>query len=434
MDNQLKAFVYKVLKQGFAFRRIFEQLTVSQYFTPEQLVSLQNEKLRIMVRHCYSNVPYYRELFDSLGLKPEDISTKEDLKKLPLLDKYIVRDNYKKLMARNIPRFMGSEAETSGTTGTPSRFLRDFYSINFESAALWRFRETAGGNSLPTVVLRGDVVVPVEREQPPFWKHYKLSNELHMSSYHISLENAGIYLQKMKEFGAQAIYAFPSAVYLLAKYLKDRGSQYRLKVVFTSSETINDRQRALIEEVFMCRIFDWYGQVERVSAIGQCEKGTYHIIEDYSITETLETENGLEIVGTNLNNFIMPLLRFRTADIIELGDKGCACGRHFRVVSRILGRNQYFVLSPEGRRISLFLISDSIDYDNNINEVQFVHERQGEIILNIIKNARFSESDRLKIIKTIKEHTSPNMEVKINEVDKIPRGPNGKVIDSIVRI
>ncbi len=433
MYDQLKSLLYKLLRQGFTFKRILGELMQSQYYSMEQLEEIQNEKLRKMVKHCYENVAYYRELFDKLGLKPEDIKTKQDLQKLPFMDKYIVRENFHKLTAKKLPSFLSTVAETSGTTGTPSKFLRDYYSVNFESAALWRFREAVGGNGARRVVLRGDIITPVDRDSPPFWKHYPLNGELYMSSYHISSGNAGYYLEEMKEFGAEVIYGFPSSVYLLAKYFKERGSTYRLKAVFTSSETISEKQRSVVEEVFQCKIFDWYGQVERVSAIGQCEKGTYHIIEDYSITEIVDFGSGTEIVGTDLNNYIMPLLRFRTADVVELGTESCSCGRHFRVVSRILGRNQHYVVSPEGKKISLFLISDSIDFDNHINEVQFVHERRGEIILNIVKGEKFCEKDANKIIKTIKEHTSPNMLVKINEVDKIPRGPNGKVIDSIIR-
>lgn len=433
MDSQIKSLIYIFLKQGLTFKKIVKKLMLSQYYSTEQLEEIQNGKLRKMIEHCYKNVPYYTELFNQLKLKPEDIQTKEDLNKLPYMDKYVVRANFEKLIARNTPRIFSSVAETSGTTGTPSKFLRDYRSINFESAALWRFRDAVGGNGARRVVLRGDVVVPVDRDVPPFWKHYPFNNELYMSSYHISSENAGIYLKKMKEFKAETIYGFPSSVYLLAKYFNDMGRKFQLKAVFTSSETISDKQRALIESVFMCRIYDWYGQVERISAIGQCEKGTYHIIEDYSITETIDTGNGLEIVGTDLNNYTMPLLRFRTADIVELGHEKCSCGRNFRVISRILGRNLHYIISPEGKKISLFLISDSIDFDNNINEVQFIHEQKGEIILNIVKNEKYTEKDAAVIVKKIKERTSPNMLVKINEVEKIPRGPNGKAVDSIIK-
>lgn len=434
MDSQGKALIYSFIRQGATFRRILGSLHESQYYTKEQLENLQNRKLSLLIRHCYENVPYYTELFHDLKLKPEDITTKQDLQKLPHLNKLIVRNNYDKLIARNKLKLFCGTAETSGTTGTPSKFMRDYYSVNFENAILWRFREDAGGNDTRRVVLRGDIIIPVEQDHPPFWKEYPLNKELYMSSYHINHENAETFYKKMAEFGAETIYAFPSSVYLLAKYFHDLGKKFALKAVFTSSESISEKQRALIEEVFMCKLYDWYGQVERVVAIGQCGKGTYHIIEDYSITETEETEFGSELVGTNLNNYVMPLIRFRTGDLVQLGGQSCTCGRHFREVSKIQGRSLEYISTPDGKRISLFLVSDSIDFENHVSEAQFIQEKKGELIVNIVKGEMYSEKDRIKIIRNIKEHTSPDMVVMLNEVESIPRGANGKVVNSIVKV
>lgn len=434
MDSQIKTLIYKLLRQSFTFRKMVKKLDASQYYTVDQLELQQDKKLQKLIKHCYRNVPYYIELFNKLQLKPEDIRTKNDLSKLPFLDKFIVRENFDKLTANNIPKIFAAKAETSGTTGTPSKFLRDYSSINFENAVLWRFREAVAGNGIKRVVLRGDIVVPVDKDKPPFWKSYPLNKELYMSSYHISYENAPIYYKKMCDFGAEEIYAFPSSVYLLAKYFYDLGKKIKLKAIFTSSENISDKQRKLIEDVFMCRIYDWYGQVERVSAIGQCEKGTYHIIEDYSITETIETENGFELVGTNLHNYVMPLLRFRTGDFVNLSENKCTCGRNFRSITKIQGRCLEYILTRSGNKIPLFLVTDSIDVEDNVSEAQFIQEKKGEVIVNIVKGEKYTEKDKLKIIRSIKEHASPDMLVIVNEVSSISRGANGKVISSIIRV
>lgn len=432
MNSQFTTLIYKLLRQGFTFRKMVKKLNESQYYTAEQLELLQNQKLQELVKHCYKNVPYYTELFNKLKLKPEDIRTKNDLVKLPYLDKLIVKENFDKLTANNIPKIFAATAETSGTTGTPSKFLRDYASINFENATLWRFRGAVLGKRSKRVILRGDIIVPVDNVKPPFWKSYSLNKELYMSSYHINHENAATYYKKMSDFGAEEIYAFPSSAYLLAKYFYDLGKKIKLKAVFTSSENISDKQRKLIEDVFMCKIYDWYGQVERVSAIGQCEKGTYHIIEDYSITEIIETENGSELVGTNLHNYVMPLLRFKTGDFVNLSQSKCTCGRNFRSVTKIHGRCLEYILTPTGNKIPLFLVSDSIDFDDNVSEAQFVQEKKGELKINIVKGSKYTEKDKLKIIRSIKEHAAADMVVIINEVSKIPRGANGKAVSSII--
>ena len=434
MFSLASAVFDKLIRQGMTFRKYLRELDVSEFKTPEEIRELQDIKLRRLIRHCYENVPFYRELFDSLKLTPDDIRTGEDLKKLPFIDKKTIRNNFDKFIARNMNKALAVKAETSGSTGEPALFLRDYRSVNFENAVLWRFRRAAGGNNTRKLVLRGDIVAPVDRKTPPFWKHDPVRRELVMSSYHLNDENLGSYIEEIKRFRPEVIYGYPSSIYLLARLMAKRGASIRLKAIFTSSESISANQRELIEEVFGGTVYDWYGQVERVASIGQCEKGTYHIIEDYSITELVETDAGLEVVGTNLNNYIMPLIRFRTADIVTLSEKRCSCGRHFREVEKIKGRGLNYIYSPEGNRLSLFLASDSIDYDNNVSEVQFVQLKKGELIVNIVKNDRFTEKDGQKIIRSIKEHTSPDMAVILNEVDKIPRGSNGKVVNSIIEI
>ena len=100
MNNQIKYYLKRLIRHGFTFNKILNDLKKSQYLSKEDLEKLQNQKLRKLIHHCYKNVPYYKDLFNELKLKPQDINTKEDLEKLPFLDKYIVRDNFDKLIAK----------------------------------------------------------------------------------------------------------------------------------------------------------------------------------------------------------------------------------------------------------------------------------------------------------------------------------------------
>lgn len=434
MNTQLKYYLKKLIRQGFSFNKIFSELEKSQYFSREQLDELQNQKLRKIIHHCYKNVPYYTELFNSLNLKPEDIKTKDDLKKLPFLDKYIVKANFDKLIAKNKLKFLCYETRTSGTTGTPGRIMWDKNLLNYEYAAVARHYQKAGGRNLKRITLRGNLIKSVDEETPPFWEFNKGDNELIMSSYHFTQKNSQLYIEKIKEFAPEVLRAYPSTAFLLANYLKDSNQELPLKAVFTSSETLFDNQRKIIEDTFQCPIFDWYGQVERVAAIGQCDKGSYHIQEDYSIAEILETDSGVEIVGTHLHNYIMPLLRYKTTDTIELGDDKCPCGCNFRTISKIHGKNSsyYHILTNDGIKITSFgYIPMGV---NNIIETQFVQEKIGELIINITTNGNFCEEDKKQLIKNTLERTSSDMHVIVNEMSEIPRGPNGKFVSVINKI
>ena len=91
----------------------------------EQLAAIQNAKLRKLVKHCFETVPYYTRIFNQLGLKPEDIQTRADLQKLPILTKQMIRDNYQDLISTVTPSSRLIRSSTGGSTGTPLQFCKD---------------------------------------------------------------------------------------------------------------------------------------------------------------------------------------------------------------------------------------------------------------------------------------------------------------------
>ncbi len=429
---EIKCWLKRLYRQSLHFQVFSRQLAASEQLSSEQLIQYQNAHLQKLLHHSYQNIPYYRDLFRKLNLRPDSIKTVADLERLPFLDKQTVRENYDKLIARNRKNILCNIGLTSGSSGTPGKFLRDYRSINFEHAAVWRQWHGAGDNGKKRVSLRGDVIVPVSQTRPPFWKYNSANKELLMSSYHLSIDNSKVYIDKILEFQPAILYSYPSTAYLLAKFFQNHQTPYQFDAIFTSSETLDPDVRKYIEDGFQTRIFDWYGQAERVVAICQCKNGIYHIQEDYSLVETIPCEQGYELVGTHLHNYVMPLIRYRTQDFIELHQGNCRCGSHFRTVKQILGRTYNYLQTPEGNRIS---ITNHIPRGvENLIETQFYQDQPGEVVLNILTNGRFTEKDKAKLIKNTLSHTSPKMKVIVREVKDIPRGPNGKFINIINKL
>ncbi len=429
---ELQGWVKKVYRQGPIFSEYLRRLERSAHYGPERLRRLQNTQLKKIIHHCYFNVPYYRDLFRTLKLTPQSFQTVDDLQKIPLMDKSTVIENYEKLVAWKRKNILCRVGSTSGSTGSPTAFFRDYESINFENASVWRHWRQAGDFGKKRVTLRGETIVPARQASPPFWKYNSANRELLMSGYHLSLDNAPSYIHALMAFKPKVLYCYPSTAYLLAKFFKHSAQQYCFDSIFTSSESLEPDIRAFIEDTFDSRIYDWYGQAERVAAIAQCPAGQYHIQEDYSIVELINTSCGDELVGTHLYNFVMPLLRYRTNDYVTSLSENCSCGSAFRMVAKILGRNYGYILTPEGYRISITNhIPRGVD---NLLETQFCQEKQGELIINVLTNGKFSEQDRKRLVQNTLAHTSPNMRVIVKEVDGIPRGPNGKFINIINKL
>lgn len=425
MISTIKYYVRKFIRQGATFKNILNELELSKNYTQEQLTKLQNDKLSRLVNHCYKNVPYYRDLFRQLNLTPEDIAVKNDLIKLPYIDKHVINENFDKLIDKRRLHTLRNIATTSGTTGTPTTLLRDHYSINFEQAALHRYWRKIECKDLKKVTLTGELFIPVNMNTAPFWKYNQIDKDLIMSSYHLTSNNADAYIKKILDFEPDMLVAFASAAYLLARYFKAAGQKIKLKAVITTAERLEEKRRELIKEVFNCNVYDWYGQAERVALILQCEKGNYHIVEDYSITELIECDPGYEIVGTNLNNYLMPLLRYRTNDHVRQSNDNCSCNSSFRTVSEIYGRSSgCYVYTDKGLKVTSY--SKIPIGTNNICEAQFIQEKVNELTINVTTNADFSDRDKNRLIENAYKLISPDIKVTVNQVDNIPRGPNGK--------
>lgn len=419
----------KYLRSGWTYQRLLRQLQQSQWYDAQTLMLHQNEKLRRMVRHCYAHVPYYRDLFRQLGLTPEDIQTRQDLRKLPFLDKYIVRDQFDKFLSRKGIRQLAFPGYTSGSTGTPCKFLRDYHFVNFENAAVWRYYMTHGYQmGMRRLVMTGRLIVPPGQNKPPFWIYDQGMNALIMSSLHLSPANAAAYRDEILKFRPEVIAGYPSAIALLAELLDEPLGDLNISVVFPGSETVLDGQRDRIERVFNAHMFDWYGQQERVAAISQCEYKTYHIQEDYSIVELVDGDGQLEVVGTHTENYKMPLLRYRTGDTVlpDTCQRRCPCGRQFRTVERVLGRSGHGIVTPDGRRITV--VTYLMQQFERVREAQFVQEGPDQLTLRLVVEPDFQPEHVQRILAVSRDYISDAMTIRLDLVNTIPRTREGKLL------
>lgn len=433
--TNLKYQLKKHYRQGARYKRHYDEMASSIHYDSERIKESHDRKLSRLIRHCYEKVPFYHALFETLGITPDRIQTTADLPLLPTIDKYILRENQERFRAKGLLSVLNQKAYTSGTTGTPVSLLRDYNSINYENAAIWCYWNQVGDQGNRRITLRGEIVTPTERTEPPFWKYNPANQELLMSSYHLSLENAEHYIGKIREFQPDILYCYPSTGALLSKLFLQKGIPYKFKAVFTSSESLNTQDLDLIESTFQTRVYDWYGQAERVAAIFRCASGSYHIHESYSHVELIESSEhqGLfELVGTNLNNYAMPLLRYKTHDLVKMADPDfkCSCGSSFRVVETLIGRKPNYIVTPDERRIGN-ATANILKGMDEIIEAQFYQGSKDAIKLFVIPSPDYSPQVREKLVRQVKRYTSPLMAVEIVEVDHIERGPNGKFVSLV---
>lgn len=428
----------KTLREGWRFRQVLEEIRETQWFDKQHLHEYQTERVVAIVEHAARNVPYYRRLFADYGLRPGDISSLEDFSKVPYLTKQQIVQDPQSFLAEDVPGFL-FEGSTSGTTGAPLKVYQDLRSIVREHAFLYRNLQWAGfKEGERRAWFRGDMIVPVDQRQPPFWRKNWIGDTLMMSSYHLSEQNAHSYVAVLERFDPVVIQAYPSSIFFLARFLESKGRRYggrNLRAIVTSSETLLPEQAAVIEEQMGCRIFDHYGALERVVMISTCEQGKLHVAEDYGYMEIENSDDGTaQIVGTGFNNWVMPLLRYRTNDrvIAEVPDCRCRCGRYFPLVKSVQGRMDEYLTTVDGRRITR--LGPVFSGVQNIAEAQIVQERVGEVVIYVVPLGTFGEANRLRLVQNAVVRLGGDTNVIVRVVPEIERGPNGKFRTVINRL
>jgi len=428
LARSARGLARRKLRHGRTFRRLLAEMEARERWTVDQMGAYQDRQLGAILQTCALHVPYYKDLFRRERLDVQNLAPRLFLERIPPLEKSEVRRDPERFLNQKKLRLLLTRAYSSGTTGSPLVCWRSVAAINFENAMVWRQRRWAGfGFHDRRVTLRGELPVPVEQNEPPYWQFDAAERQLIMSSYHLSSRTVADYAAALAEFAPQAIEGYPSSVAALARLLQGAGyPTLDVRAIFTSSETLLDNQREIGQAAFNAPFFDLYGNAERTAAICSCEHGSYHILPDYSVVEFLD--NG-EIVGSPLFNHAFPLLRYRSGDTVQLGDPDdqCGCGRSaFPLVKGVLGRLDSYVVTPDGRYVGrLDHIYKGV---GNIVEGQIVQESVNRVILMVVRAPGYGDADEALLVRHAKERLGPGMEITVEHVTSIPRTARGKFV------
>src|SRR4051794_25649109 len=267
-------------------RRLFER---SQWFTPEEQLRYQEQRLRQVVNQAYHRVPYYQDLFRSLNLRPEDIRTPADLKKLPTLSKATLRKEFPRLQAKDSRRYRPRVAQTSGSSGEPLRFLLDKPANVLEFVYYWRHWSWAGYRLGSRFAELSSHYFMGEESRAGQVCHYQpLTGRLLLNSLSIGPDTVSAYAKALREQRPMFLKGIASALYYFAYFLQEAGIRdIRLRGVFSTGEMLLPYQRRVIEGVFHCRALDSYGHMERTVAISECPRGGLHVNPEYGVLEML---------------------------------------------------------------------------------------------------------------------------------------------------
>lgn len=427
-----RAYGRALAREGGAFRRMSEEVSKTQWLADDDLARYVEAKLRNVVTVAASEVPFYRRAFAQADIVPATMRLPEDLKRLPAMSKAVLRQQGRQLVS-DAPLRLRVSSSTSGTTGSPVLLYQDLDAISREHAYIWRQLTWAGlkpGDK--RAWLRGDMIVPADAREGPYWRENRGDRMLMMSSFHLSDSTARSYVEALQRYDPVVIQAYPSSITFLASWMDNNGVRYRgksIRGVVTSSETMNAEARELVRRTFGCQVFDWYGLAERVTAIGTCEHGRYHVMSDYGHAEFEPADDGLhELYGTGFHNFTMPLIRYRCGDLIRLAPEGerCSCGRAFPLVDEIIGRADDAIKLPDGRRIAACLAGNFFRGVPGILQGQIRQDHRERLDLYVVPTPGYSTESVSKLKANAEMRIGSAMSIDVHTVEELPRTARGK--------
>jgi phenylacetate-CoA ligase len=408
-------------------------LMKSQWWDEEILQKYQEEKLRILIKHSVETVPYYRDLFDELKLKPKDIKTHIDLKKLPILTKAnIKKEGIKRFTSTAISKSEIRNFSSSGSTGEPLFYFntREAYSMILAANLRgWYWMGFRLGDKY--IVLSQN-----PRSNPNKRLQDKMSNNLYLPTNPLIDSNFKFILSKIERYKPKIIRCYPDPLLFLAKF-KQIHTEYSYSPHFitTTGNVLHPETRKEIEETFGCKIFDSYS-CEGNSNIFECPTHTcYHSTAEYGISEFLDgngnnIKNGVaRLISTDLWNLAHPFIRYETQDLVEVSSEPCSCGRLLPRINRIIGRDNDILQTANGRKFIVhnftgFFQLDHSEINRSVDLFQLIQKKNGHFLFRLVVNNNFKNTakDFIQNYWT-KEFDAP---VDIEIVKEIPLTKSGK--------
>ncbi len=417
---------------GRRFPAYYKDLLRSEAYSKAQLQSMQLRKLKQLVRYSYANVPRITELMESIDLTPDNFTCIDDLRKFPFCSKETLRDLPPRYVSDN-SRALGDlfRDSTSGSTGEPFVFYKDENKRDHAEAYKMRNFRWIGSTYGTKYYSIWGFIPRVTRVSKLF---HKLVTRRHLFSADASVEVLHTYLNILKKEPGVFLIGYTSAVVLLAKIAREAGARLQLGGIMTGAETLSPSHRSLIESTFNCEVFNRYGTREfgDIAMESTCHHGL-HIYDESFIVEVVDQdgkpcrEGSLgEIVVTDLDNYAMPFIRYKTGDLAafpkQLPQK---CNLSHSVMSGPVGRMVDYI--QVGNKIISFgfLVLTFEDYPQ-IRQFQLEQVSDTKAVLRIVKGKGYSQEIMSPLFKSVRVYCHP-LEVELELVNQIIPEKSGKI-------
>lgn len=378
MFKRLKTFADKV---GF-FKKLFFSLE-KPYYNTIALQELQSSQLRSLILHAYNNIPYYHELFNNTPLDFVQIKTIKDLPLIPVSEKLEMIKNISKLVDPRASLQKKGVLRTSGSTGVPFSIISD-YQVELARRISFLRMEFLNGRRV------SDKMMVITTPQNylnrgfvfPWLQKLCFFRELYIST----LSDPDKIISILRSYRPTVVLGYTGKMKEIAVLVEQKNIALNsIKTIFLTGEVLSSQDRRYIEKIFDVKVFDYYSSCECGLIAWECQRHEgYHIDCDNVIVEIIDEKGQIarqgDIVVTVLNNFTMPIIRFKLGDYGCFSDATCACGVRYPMLKLIAGRINDFIVLADGRKISPYEIMRTMDDIDSVLQYRIIQEAMDRVI------------------------------------------------------
>jgi phenylacetate-CoA ligase len=446
MVNQMVEMSQIILENYWRFFKgnILQKQRKIRQLPFHEIKKIQWKRLKKLLDYVYNNNEFYKNYFESVNLIPDDIKEPYDMLKLPFTEKKTYKQNFNKIISKDININNFPLSCTSGSTGEPFTFYTDkiretdsmyaAFVLNKETMGIIPFKKI---NELELKTNPRNAILDINKfkiKSDDIFKNLFISKHIGIRSMNIKPENVDNIIKIIEHNKIKTIYGYSSSVLTLAEYLSKYDYKIKMKYIIVMGEELLEQQRSIISKTFNCSVYMEYGSSECMRMGFECRyQNGYHMdiynhyfeyLKDNDYAKNNEIGN---LVVTNLNNYIFPFIRYRVGDAVLVSDQVCQCGINLPMVKKIYGRITDPIKTPSGNELSggIFFVEFEYLYDY-VNQFRVIQTKKDELLVKIVPNEKMNEEQRRNIEKLIYRLTDESMKVQVVLVPEITTLKSGK--------
>ncbi len=383
--------------------------------------------LRDLLQHAAKRVPYYVKILDS------------DFDKLSPLTKPLIRENFEGIKSDDLASRRWVLTSSGGATGQPISLVQDRGFQVWSAVAedfFWRTMLGVELGSAPTVVLWGSEqdLFGQRAGFKPRMRNWMLRTTF-LNSFKMTPRDLSRYADVIRDTNPAILKGYASSLYELARFIKEHNLPVRRpQAIYSAAEMLRLPMRELIEEVFGCKVHDFYGSREVGPIAGECTRGKLHVFAFNNLVEVVGAGNrpvspGQEgrVLVTTLHNYAMPLIRYEIGDTAVQGG-GCDCGLALPTLERVSGRVTDHFVTRDGALVHGEYFTHLFYFKDWVREFQVVQVDVDSIHIYYATCSQRMDADVADINQKIRLVMGADCRIEWQVVEAVPRTPQGKLL------